>query len=342
MMKNKLFYLVASFLVVVVTVLVMAGSTCIYMNRPADHGAADSMYTVSRGSSVSVIAEGLAGEGLIRSSRFAYLYTRFFNLTLKAGTYRISASMSTSKILRYIHEGKQEYLKVTVPEGLSLSKTAKHLEDAGVVDAKAFISAAGDPEILKKYDIRGKDAEGFLFPDTYFFSYENDAASVVTTMLDNFFRKTGELESAPRDPAELYRKVILASIIEREYRVADEAPLIASVFSNRLKIGMGLQSCATVEYIITEVLGKPHPSRLTLADLDIDSDYNTYKWAALPPGPIASPGLVALDAAFAPADTKYLYFRLTDADAGTHTFTRSLDEHVEAGHHLVLKKAAGN
>ena len=196
--------------------------------------------------------------------------------------------------------------------------------------------------ILAKFHIPGKDAEGYLFPDTYFFPYNDNAETVVSMMIENFFTKVNALANKPVSPSELEGKIILASIIEREYRVADEAPNIASVFSNRLKIGMGLQSCATIEYIITEIQKKPHPSKLSLEDLSIKNDYNTYMWAGLPPGPISNPGLVAINAAFSPADTKYLYFRLTDPEAGTHSFTHSLDEHIEAGHHLVLKKAAGN
>ncbi|WP_255947327.1 endolytic transglycosylase MltG [Brucepastera parasyntrophica] len=140
----------------------------------------------------------------------------------------------------------------------------------------------------------------------------------------------------------MYEKVILASIVEREYQIREEAPLIASVFANRLKIGMGLQSCATIEYIITEIQGLPHPVRLYDRDLEIRSDYNTYLWAGLPPSPISNPGLIALNAAFNPAKTNYLYFRLTDSESGAHTFTRSLDEHVSAGRNLTVKRAAGN
>jgi UPF0755 protein len=307
---------------------------------PEDSG--EIMFTVPRGASVMTIVTNLHDAGLIRASRYGYFYARIKGLTLKAGTYRLSAGMSTSRILEYIQAGKQEYLKVTVPEGLTLSKTARHLADANVVSAEAFIQAASDPVLLANYSIPGSTAEGYLFPDTYFFSYDTNAKEVVTLMLDTFFSKIAGLKSVPSDPVKLHACVVLASIVEREYRKQEEAPLIASVFSNRAKIGMGFQSCATIEYIITEIQGRPHPARLTLDDLSIASEYNTYLWAGLPPGPISSPGLVALDASFNPAQTKYLYFRLTDADSGTHTFTRSLDEHVEAGHHLVLKKAAGN
>ena len=159
-------------------------------------------------------------------------------------------------------------------------------------------------------------------------------------MLDNFFHKTADIPHFPDDPAQRYEAVILASIIEREYRVPEEAVKIAGVFSNRLQIGMGLQSCATVEYILTEIQHKPHPDRLLNRDLEIDHPYNTYKWRGLPPGPISNPGMTALYAACNPEKSGYLYFRLENAETGTHIFTRNLTEHAKAGA-IILKRAAG-
>jgi len=134
--------------------------------------------------------------------------------------------------------------------------------------------------------------------------------------------------------------VTLASIIEREYRSADEAPLIASVFTNRIKKGIGLYSCATVEYVITEVLGRPHPDIITYDDLKIQSPYNTYLNAGLPPAPICNPGLVALKAAAEPAQSDFYYFQLMDEAAGRHVFTKTLSEHVEQGAIFKTKKAS--
>jgi UPF0755 protein len=134
--------------------------------------------------------------------------------------------------------------------------------------------------------------------------------------------------------------VILASIVEREYRVASEASLIASVFTNRIKENWGLYSCATIEYIITEIEGRPHPDVITAEDTQINSPYNTYKWAGLPPGPISSPGLVALNAACNPADTDYYYFRVADSAVGRHYFSENFSEHIDIGRQTT-KKAAG-
>lgn len=309
--------------------------------RPADATAGEQLFSVPKGSSLLSICTSLADAKLVRSAEYAYFRARVARMSLKAGTYLISASWSTASILERLESGKQEYIRVTVPEGLSLSKTARHLAAAGVVDAPDFIAAASDQELLKRFGIPGTTAEGYLFPETYFFSYGMQGREVVSLMLETFFQKAAEIGNLPRDSAALYRLVTLASIVEREYRVADEAPLIAGVFANRIKIGMGLQSCATIEYIITEINGESHPSRLTTSDLAIKSDYNTYLWAGLPPGPISNPGLVALSASANPRHSSYLYFRLTDPATGRHSFTNSLDEHVEAGRTLYLKRAAG-
>ncbi len=309
---------------------------------PEGEDTESTLFRVPEGASVIQIAGNLEESGLVRSALYARLFVRVTGQTLKAGSYRLSPDMTTWEILAKIAEGKQESVRVTIPEGLTLSKVAEHLERAGVLSAKDFVLAAEKPGVLASRGVAAKTAEGFLFPDTYFFPVGINANAAVVMMVDNFFAKIQTVPNAPEKGSALYGKVILASIVEREYRVPEEAPIIASVFENRITIGMGLQSCATIEYIITEIQKKPHPARLLDVDLEIDSDYNTYKWAGLPPGPIASPGLVALNAAINPASTKYLYFRLTDPEAGKHSFTHSLDEHVRAGRHLDLKKAAGN
>lgn len=311
---------------------------CIFFNAPPSDSEISEYFVVRKGDSVKNITLRLASDGYIRSSLLGYAYARFNNLSLKAGTYRLSPSMSMDKILLLIDEGREVTVRVTIPEGLSIKKIGKYLEKSGLVTAADFIAAASNTKFLEAYGIKGKTTEGFLFPDTYFFPYGIDAESIVSILVSTFFKKASSLSNFPENTEVLVEKVILASIVEREYRVSEEAPLIASVFTNRLKIGMGLQSCATVEYIITEILDQPHPEKLFLEDLEIRNDYNTYLWAGLPPGPISSPGLTALNAALNPALTDFLYFRLTDAASGTHSFTRSLDEHVKAGKSLVLKK----
>ena len=338
-MKQKYFRLM---MLISVCIILIAGSGAVSFYAPASCGAnpSEQLFTIKRGTSVRTIVADLKAAGLVRFEYATYLYFRLLSKPIKAGTYKLSPAWSVHTLYAYLQAGKQELIKVTVPEGLTLSKTAAILEEQRVIAADDFLAAAKNKALLQSYGITGSSAEGFLFPDTYFFSYDETAERVVIVMLDNFFHKTVDIPHFPTDPTQRYEAVILASIIEREYRVSEEAVKIAGVFTNRLQIGMGLQSCATVEYILTEIQHKPHPERLLNRDLEIDHPYNTYKWRGLPPGPISNPGMTALYAACNPEKSSYLYFRLEDAGAGTHIFTRNLTEHAKAGA-IILKRAAG-
>jgi UPF0755 protein len=296
---------------------------------------------IPSGMKVRTLADMLEEKQLIRSGRIFYIMARypllgkiagFRTMKLESGIYQIKSSMSTTEIFNLVSSGRQNYVRVSFPEGLTVLKTAQRLEAAGVCSAADFISAAGNNELITKYNISGKTLEGYLFPDTYFFTPGIDAYKVADIMVNNFFRhiqNISVLKTLPRN--DLKQTVILASIIEREYRIVSEAPLIASVFRNRMEKHIGLYSCATIEYILTEIEGKPHPDVITYEDLKIDSPYNTYKWADLPPGPISNPGMVALLAAAKPAQTNYYYFRLIDQDTGRHVFTADFDEHIKEG-----------
>jgi UPF0755 protein len=294
-------------------------------------------FEVRSGESAHSVGRRLENAGVIRNRYFWNLLFRLDNEFMKTGTYRIELPASQMKIRSIFIAGEQLLVRVTIPEGFTLGRTARLLEEAGICTAADFLAAASSREILEAYNIPGANMEGYLYPDTYLFPLSFPARMVVSTMADNFFMRLLEIEeelSIPirtMDPAELNRRVILASIVEREYRVPDEAPIMAGVFNNRLRIGMALQSCATVEYIITEILGRPHPTVLFNRDLEIRDPFNTYLYRGLPPGPISAPGLIALKAAFEPAITNYLFFRLVDAATGRHHFSRTLDEHIRAG-----------
>jgi len=186
--------------------------------------------------------------------------------------------------------------------------------------------------LIEKFGIPAKNLEGYLFPDTYRFLQKYPAEKVVEHLVDTFFQQLEDIAPDYTDfsAEELHQRVILASIVEREYRDPEEANKIASVFYNRLEKNMRLQSCATVVYVLTEEQGLPHPSKLTYNDLEVESEFNTYREWGLPPAPIANPGTDALRGAFHPADTDYLFFLLQDQNAGKHVFSRNLADHNEA------------
>jgi len=288
---------------------------------------------VRRGESSQSVGLRLERARLIKNRYFWNLICRWKKEQIKTGVYRLEIPASQLAIHQLLVSGKQILYRVTVPEGVTLRKTAGILEETGICPAEDFLEAARDIEIINSYRIPNSSMEGYLFPDTYLFPLEYPASHVVKAMADNFYARIEEIDPAVKklSSQELNEKVIIASIVEREYRISEEAPLMAGVFYNRLKINMALQSCATVEYIITEIQDKPHPLVILNKDIEIRDPYNTYIRPGLPPGPISAPGIVALRAAIFPEKTDYFYFRLNDAAAGKHYFSRTLDEHISAG-----------
>jgi len=325
-----------------VCALVLGGSA--YFNAPPDKPpvpAEGAMKLDENGALILEVKDGetaysigrrLESAGVIRSRYFWNLLSRLGSEYLKTGTYRIELPASQIKIRSLLLSGEQLLVKVTIPEGVTLKKTALILEEAGICTAQDFLAAASSREILDTYHISGTTMEGYLYPDTYLFSLPYPASKVVLAMAENFFKRLRVIapEALSLSPDELNVRVIIASIVEREYLIPEEAGLMAGVFYNRLKIGMALQSCATVEYVITEIQGRPHPEVLYNKDLEIRDPYNTYIRPGLPPGPISCPGETALRASFYPTPSGYLYFRLIN-EAGHHYFSRTLDEHIRAG-----------
>ncbi len=299
---------------------------------------------VPSGTTIASIGKRLEEDGIILSSDFFYYYAKFKKIGIKSGIYKLNSGMSVPEILSVLESGKQDYISVSIPEGYTIKQMAVLLEEKGVISSSDdFLRSCSDKSLLKAYDIPASSFEGYLFPDTYYFDPESSPESVIRMMTDNFFNKLSEIpEYEGKTASEIFYFVRLASIIEREYRIPEEAPLISSVFTNRLNTRqnghtMGLYSCATVVYIITDILGKPHPDVVTIADTQIDNPYNTYKYEGLPPGAISNPGLVALNAAINPAKTKYKYFRVIDENAGRHTFSENLEEHNTAATYSVKK-----
>ena len=297
-----------------------------------DDAGTAALVEISEGESAISAGRRLENAGIIKSAFFWEMLTRIKKEYIKTGTYNIRLPATTVSIYQKLVSGDEILVPVTIPEGSTLKKTAALWEKAGICSAEALIAAAGSPDMLDKYRIDGPTMEGYLYPDTYHVPPAYPAEKIITLMADTFFKRLEEfgIDVKSVTPVQLRQTVILASIVEREYRAAEEAPVIAGVFRNRIEIGMRLESCATVEYVITEILGRPHPKRLWDRDTQIENPYNTYLIRGLPPGPIASPGGVALKAAFAPKKSDYLFFRLVNADAGTHYFSRTFDDHIKA------------
>lgn len=319
-------------------------------------------YEISSGMTARAVGRELEKSGIIKNGQIFYVFARFPKLAvffthqnakifkIQTGYYEVNSAMTLADVFAEVSTGKERTVTVSIPEGLTVSKIAERFEKAGFGSAKDFVTVAttNGKEIFTelKIDLDIDSVEGFLFPDTYKVPVTYDAKKIIIMMIRNLLKQlqaNEETKSIVNIPSkEFYEKLILASIVEREYRAEDEAALIAGVFKNRLSINMPLQSCATVEYIITEINHKPHPKIIFFDDLESRSPYNTYKFPGLPPGPISNPGLTAIKAAFNPKDSNYLYFTLTDANAGRHTFSKDFNSHAKATNEFKTKKAAGN
>jgi len=345
-------------ILLIILFLLLAGIISFYfylknLSKPIvdSENALDVRIEIPNGMSVYKVSKLLKDEGLIKSDKFFYYSARFpqinkiffpeedeFVFTLRSGIYHIKNNMNVVQIQKVLSSGQQEYKKVSIPEGYTISQIAYELEENKICQALDFIQICKGDKLRLQYNIPGDSCEGYLFPDTYFLTAGMQAESVAVLMIDNFFEKIKSIDNlSEKSPEDLFYTVRLASVVEKEYAITDEAPLIASVFKNRLRRNIGLYSCATIVYILTEIEGRPHPDRILIEDTKIDNPYNTYKWAGLPPGAISNPGLIALDAATNTPKTNYYFFQVVDADEGRHVFTSSFEDHVE-NHITVTKK----
>jgi len=289
--------------------------------------------TVLRGAGFAAVAQELKHAGVIRNSLHLRLVARLRGLDrrMQVGDYRISAATLPSEILEKLASGQTDACKFTLPEGYSIYQAAELLQKQGIFDSTQFLAACSRRELLRELGISGKTAEGYLFPGTYQIGFQMDEAGLVTEMVREFRRRTDRLKPLlGAANMALGQVVTLASMIEREAVSPEEKTLIASVFLNRLRIGMPLQSDPTAIYGLRAFGGT-----VTKQDLQNNSPYNTYRIKGLPPGPIGNPGFESLQAVVQPARTDYLYF-VARMD-GTHQFSRTLQEHNQ-GVNRFLKK----
>jgi UPF0755 protein len=290
--------------------------------------------TVSHGASRRGVAHLLQRQGVIRSALAFELYSRrHHHRTLQAGEYFFDHAESAHDVFWTIAKGNVYEQPFTVREGETMFDIARELQSAGLLDAHAFLAAARDPSLIRGIAPDAKTLEGFLFPATYHLP-RHPVATELTAEMVRRFRESWAQISAQAQPAAdppgeppmpLLGVITLASLVERETPKAAERPLVAGVFWNRLHRGMPLQCDPTVIYALEQT--GAYRGTLTLRDLRIDSPYNTYVHAGLPPGPIGNPGEASLRAALAPARTNYLYF-VANTQRG-HFFSASLAEHVK-------------
>lgn len=271
------------------------------------------------------VALKLKDSGIIHDTKTFIFWTRIFGYDkrIKSGRYHFSSEANIFNIIKTLNRGGEDKVLITIPEGYRIKEIAKVLSSEGICSEKEFIKACADVTLLRSLNIDNPIAEGYLFPDSYDFPIPSEAKEIVERMIQRFWQVYNESQKSKNESQKYIDLIVtIASIIEKEAKLANERPIIASVFYNRLKNNMLLQSCATVEYILPN-----HKEQLSVEDTKTPSPYNTYLHRGLPPTPICSPGKASLLAAINPAKTKYLYFAINNGDA--HHFSKSFAEHQQ-------------
>ena len=282
---------------------------------------------IPSGAGTKAIGDSLVAAGVVRD-RITYRIALWMSgqaRRLKAGEYRFDQPMTPVDVIGKIARGEVYVVNVTFPEGLTIAEMSKIFESHGFGPAPAFVDAANDTAPVRALDPAAHDLEGYLFPETYALPRRTEAAKLVRLMVERFEHEfSPEMrQSADARGLSVRQAVTLASIVEKETARPEERPLVAAVYENRLRIGMGLQCDPTVIYALQRA-GR-YTGNLRRDDLAFNSPYNTYRYPGLPPGPIAAPGKASLDAAIHPSDANYLYF--VSRNDGSHQFAPTLDEH---------------
>ncbi|MCK5783347.1 MAG: endolytic transglycosylase MltG [Desulfobacterales bacterium] len=321
-MKAKFFFSICIFLVAAAAVYFFL-DIMTYARRPADLNN-EKVVAIHPGEGLSATAKKLNQDGIIVHPEKFRMFARLkgYDKKIKAGEFLLSSAMSPDTILNTIVNGKVILHKLTIPEGYNIRQVANLVAREGLATEEDFILAASDASLTKKMSIGGKTFEGYLFPDTYYFPKGTPPRKIISIMAKRFRSVFNPkwIHRAEELGFSVHEITTLASIIEKETGAAFERPIISSVFHNRLKKHMRLETDPTVIYGIDDFDGnitRKHLKRMT--------PYNTYRIKGLPPGPIANPGLKAIEAALYPDDTRFLYF-VSKRDT-THKFSTNIKDH---------------
>lgn len=303
---------------------------------------------IQPGTSAPAVAESFVRHGVL-AYRFPFLFRTWIGRhrreTIKFGEYLFDRPLTALQVYRKLARGEVYLRAVVIPEGSDRFDMARIYQQTLGLDPQVFMTATRDPASIRDLDPQATSLEGYLFPDTYRFPRGVSPAVVVQTMLARFRRvlKSQFADELPAGPNALHNVMTLASLVEKETPSAAERPMIAGVFLRRLKKGMPLQCDPTVGYAVEASQNwlEPFHGAITQADLEINSPYNTYAHAGLPPGPICSPGAASIQAALHPAQGKALYF--VSNNHGGHVFADTLAQHERnvARYRREVEAAAG-
>jgi UPF0755 protein len=289
------------------------------------------MFKIEKGEGSGIVSENLAGENLISGKWYFYYYMRTYDLFGKIlpGDYQLSGNITIPEIAAIITQDQNKFAKITFPEGWDSKKMAERLSSNGF-SGDEFLKIVQNPktELTSQYSFfsllpKESSLEGYLFPDTYFFSQKFNAAQITGKILDNFNDQlTSDLrEEIKKQGKSLDEIITMASIIEKEVKNDEDRKMVGGIFWNRVKTGQPLQSCATISYILGV-----SKEQYSFEDTRIQSPYNTYLNQGLPPSPISNPGIASIRAAIYPSETNYNYF-LSDPQTGETIFSKNIEEH---------------
>jgi len=305
-----------------VLLLLIVAAIGVRQLRPYQGFQGDTFVDIPRGTSTNGIAEMLANAGVVRT-RWDFLVARVLGRgrVLKAGEYRFQKPATAMEVYDRIARGDIFYYELKVPEGKNMFDIGAAVEQLGLFSAADFVKAAHDPALIRDLDPHAPTLEGYLFPSTYRLGRHTTPEGLCRLMTNAFrdaWRTLGTDTAA-------HQTVTLASLVEKEGKLAEERPRIAAVFANRLRLGMKLDCDPTTIY--AALLDDRYHGVIHRSDLDSDNPYNTYRHEGLPPGPIANPGIASLQAALHPLDSRELYFVARADGSGGHRFSDNIAEH---------------
>ena len=327
MSKKKLLTIIAGILILAAIVLGVA----INANNNKNLATGENIIiTVEPGMTNADIATLLQNKKMINSPVFFRLQSKFARMerSLQAGEYEIVSGMSNWEIIDLFSKGQVRHKTLTIPEGYTIEQIAKKIEESGLGSAEEFKKAAKDYAPYSYMETSNNNvifkAEGFAYPSTYYLSPGSAEKEILAIMVKEFDTQlTEDIRQKAKDKNMSIRDLVnLASLVEKEAVFPEERPVIAGVFLKRLQIQMPLQSDTTIQYILGV-----QKKEISIADTKIDSPYNTYLYAELPPGPIASPSISTINAVLDPKQTNYLYF-VADLE-GHHHFTETYQDHLK-------------
>jgi len=293
----------------------------------------ETLIEIKQGESAFSIAQKLYNQSVVRSKNWFYLYVKLTesDRDLSYGKYLFHGNLSLVKVVSKLKQGRVFLRKITIPEGYTIKKVCRKLSKNDFGDHKTFFNLCNDEKFAKKLTgFPVTNLEGFLYPETYSFPEQVSEEFIISHMVKEFFKQTGQLNFVPDEKLDFYETIILASIVEKEARVEDEKPIIASVYLNRIEYNYKLQADPTVAYIL-EQSGKSR-KKIFYKDLEINSPFNTYKYFGLPPTPICSPSGSTIESVLKPAVTDYFFFFADDN--GRHIFSQTYSQHLSKQRNL--------